>query len=157
MSGIADSDAALDARGMRLAIVRAVFNRPVTDGLLAGARRVLERAGAEDVLVVDVPGAFELPVVADALARRGFDGVVALGAVVAGETDHYEHIARETSRGLQEVAVRTGVPVGFGVLTVRRAEHAFARSAPGGDNKGAEAAAAVVRTVSVLRSLEGRP
>jgi 6,7-dimethyl-8-ribityllumazine synthase len=144
------------ARGLRVAIVRARFNPVVTDGLLEGARTALEEmgAGTRDVLVVDVPGAFELPVAARTAARSGrFDAVVALGAVIRGDTDHYEHIARETASGLARVALRTGVPVGFGVLTVEREEQALARAAVGPENKGGEAARAAVATVHALRAL----
>jgi 6,7-dimethyl-8-ribityllumazine synthase len=106
------------------------------------------------VSVIDVPGAFELPLAARAGAESGrFDAVVALGAVIRGETDHYEHIAREASAGLAAAARETGVPVGFGVLTVEDQAQARARSAPGPGNKGAEAARAAVAMVHVLRKL----
>jgi len=144
------------ARGLRVAIVRSLFNAAVTDGLLEGARAALQEMGAgrKAVTVVDVPGAFELPLAARAAARsRRFDAVVALGAVIRGETDHYEHIAREAAGGLARVARQSGVPVGFGVLTVEREEQALARSAPGPENKGGEAARAAVATVHALRAL----
>ena len=144
------------ARGLRVAIVRSLFNRPVTDGLLAGARAALAGMGAAErrVVVYDLPGAFELPLAAQAAARSGrFDAVVALGAVIEGETDHYEHVAREAASGLAAVARETGVPVAFGVLTVRQEEHARRRAAAGPDNKGAEAARAAVTTALVLRSI----
>jgi 6,7-dimethyl-8-ribityllumazine synthase len=147
------------ARGMRVAILRSVFNDSFTDGLLAGARAALEEMGAEAgrVAVFDVPGAFELPLAARVAALSGrFDAVVALGAVVRGETDHYEHVAREASAGLAAVSRETGVPVAFGVLTVRSPEHAERRSAPGPDNKGAEAARAAVSMVHALRAIRGR-
>ena len=145
----------LDAGGLRIGIVQSTFNAGVTDGLLAGALEVVEAAGAGEVTVAKVGGAFELPLVARALAESGCDAVVALGAVIMGETDHYEHIAHRASEGLQRVMLETGVPVGFGVLTVRQAEHAYARSAPGPLNKGAEAAAAAIRTANVLRAIRG--
>lgn len=135
------------ARGLRVAVLRAQFNPAITSGLLAGALEALRGMGARerDVVVRDVPGAFELPVVARAAARSGrFDAVVALGAVVKGETDHYEHVARAAAAGLCAVALETGVAVGFGVLTVRQARQAARRSAPGEENKGAEAARAAV-------------
>ena len=147
------------ARGLRIAIVRALFNPKATDGLLQGAREELAVLGADArrVHVFDVPGAFELPLAAQAAARsRRFDAIVALGAVIQGETDHYQHIARETAAGLAAVARETGVPVGFGVLTVRRAAHALARSGRSGDNKGREAARAAVFTVHTLRALRPR-
>jgi 6,7-dimethyl-8-ribityllumazine synthase len=145
-----------DARGLRVILLRSTFNAAVVDGLLEGAREALRTMGArdEDVTVADVPGAFELPLVAAAAARSGrFDAVVALGAVIRGETDHYEHIAREAASGLAAVARETGVPVGFGVLTVTREAQARARSRPGPGNKGAEAARAAVATARLLASL----
>jgi 6,7-dimethyl-8-ribityllumazine synthase len=147
------------ARGLRIAILRALFNPQITDGLLEGARQALAEWGADPrrVRVFDVPGAFELPLVAQAAARSGrFDAIVALGAVIRGETDHYEHIAREAAAGLAAVARETGVPVGFGVLTVRRVAHALARSGREGDNKGREAARAAVLTAHTLRALRVR-
>jgi 6,7-dimethyl-8-ribityllumazine synthase len=146
------------ARGLRIAVLRARFNSEVTEGLLTGALAALREMGARDsaVAVHDVPGALELPVAAAAAARSGrVDAVVALGAVIRGETDHYEHVAREAATGLAAVARETGVPVGFGVLTVREERQATARAAAGPDNKGAEAARAAVATVSVLRALGG--
>lgn len=143
----------LDASALRIGIVQSIFNAPVTAGLLAGALAVVEEAGATDVTVVKVPGAFELPLVARALAALGCDAVIAVGAVVLGETDHYEHIAHRASEGLQQVMLETGIPVGFGVLTVREPEHAYARSVPGPLNKGGEAAAAAIRTANVLHAI----
>ncbi len=109
-----------------------------------------------DVSVFDVPGAFELPLAARAAALSGrFDAVVALGAVIQGDTDHYEHVAREAASGLAAVARETGVPVAFGVLTVREARQAEERAQPGPGNKGAEAARAAVMLVRALREIEG--
>jgi 6,7-dimethyl-8-ribityllumazine synthase len=109
--------------------------------------------GADEVRQEKVPGAFELPLAAKAAAIAGYDAVVALGAVIRGETDHYEHIAREAASGLASVALETGVPVGFGVLTVADESQALARSAPGPENKGAEAARAAVAMARVLERL----
>jgi len=136
--------------------VRARFHPEVADGLLFGALDALREMGALDeaVTVADVPGAFELPLAARAGAQSGrFDAIVALGVVIRGETDHYEHIAREASSGLAAVARETGVPVGFGVLTVADEAQARVRSRPGPGNKGAEAARAAVAMVHVLRRL----
>ena len=104
--------------GLRVAVVVGEFNKPVTRGLLAGALGTLERLGVTDPDVVWVPGAFEMPVVAQALASD-HDCVVALGAVVEGETDHYLHIATQATAGIARVALDTGVPVANGILTVR--------------------------------------
>lgn len=145
----------LDASGLRVGIAQSMFNETVTAGLLDGALEVLRDANAAEVTLVEVPGAFELPVVAQALIESGHDAVIAIGAVVLGETDHYDHIAHRASEGLQRVMLDTGRPVAFGVLTVREGEHALVRSAPGPRNKGAEAAAAAIRTANVLRAIEG--
>lgn len=144
---------AFDASGLRVAIAVATFNAFVTDGLLDGALAALEKAGASDVLVVRVPGSFELPVVAKALAEGGFDAIVALGAVIEGETDHYEHVATQTAAGLREVSTATGVPVALGVLTVRDPQHARERSLPGAGNKGAEAAEGAVIAANAIRTI----
>src|SRR5438093_10833814 len=147
-----------DARGLKILILRAAFNPRIVEGLLAGARSALTSMGvAKSAVTVDeVPGAFELPLAARAAADSGrFDAVVALGAVIRGDTDHYEHIAREAAAGLAAVARETGMPLGFGVLTVASEEQAFARSAPGPGNKGAEAALAAVAMVHVVRRLRG--
>jgi 6,7-dimethyl-8-ribityllumazine synthase len=152
------STARADARGLRVLVLRSSFNADVVDGLLAGARQALRAMGArpQDVTVVDVPGAFELPLAAAAGARsRRFDAIVALGAVIRGETDHYEHIAREAAAGLAAVAREAEIPVGFGVLTVTDESQARARSAPGPGNKGAEAARAAVVMVRTLAGLRG--
>ena len=141
-----------DVTGLRVGVVRSLFNASVTDGLLAGALEWLDGAGVESVTVVDVPGAFELPVAAAALCAD-HDAVVALGAVIAGETDHYEYVARSACDGLMRVMLDHGVPVGLGLLTVRDPDHAITRSAPGPDNKGAEAAAAATVTAALLRDL----
>lgn len=153
--GTRELRAPYDASGLKVALVVAEFNASVTDGLLEGALASLQEAGADDVTVVRVPGAFELPLVCRRLAAGGADAVIALGAVVLGETDHYEHIAHRASEGIMSVMLETGVPVGFGVLTVRDPAHALARSRPGPGNKGAEAAEAAVRTAVFLRSIPG--
>ena len=146
-----------DGRGLRVVLLCARFNTAVVDGLRDGALSALDEMGTvrANVTVVDVPGAFELPLAAAAAARSGrFDAVVALGAVIRGETDHYEHIAREAASGLAAASRETGVPVGFGVLTVSEMEQARRRAAAGPDNKGAEAARAAVAMVHVLRTLK---
>ncbi|HSM02649.1 MAG TPA: 6,7-dimethyl-8-ribityllumazine synthase [Acidimicrobiia bacterium] len=143
----------LDASQLRIGIAVADFNGAITRGLLSGAMEVLASAGAPDPLVVVVPGAFELPVAARGLIDAGCDAVIALGAVILGETDHYHHVATQAASGLQQVSVATGVPVAFGVLTAQNASQAAERSAPGPANKGAEAAEAAVRTANALRGL----
>jgi len=148
-------DGAVDGRGLKIGVAVASFNAFVTGGLLQGALAALAGAGVDDPIVLRVAGAFELPVAARALVAAGCDGVVALGAVIKGETDHYEHVATQAIAGLQQVAVQTGVPVTLGVLTARQADQARARSLPGPGNKGAEAAEAAVRAAGALRRLRG--
>ena len=147
-----------DARGLRVALLHASFNEEVVAGLLRGAREALREMGAaeKDIEAIPVPGAFELPLAARAAAHFGrFDAVVALAAVIRGETDHYEHLSREVSAGLAVVARESMIPVGFGVLTVEKEAQAVARSQAGPANKGAEAARAAVTMVHVLRDLRG--
>jgi 6,7-dimethyl-8-ribityllumazine synthase len=146
-----------EGRGIRVVLLRSLFNEAIVGGLVAGAQEALAEMGVapSDVTVLDVPGAFELPLAAAAAADSGrFDAIVALGAVIRGETDHYEHIAREAASGIAAVARETRIPVAFGVLTVGDIAHARARSAPGPENKGAEAARAAVAMVSLIRELE---
>ncbi len=152
MSGTPDAEllGEFDAAGLKIGVAASTFNAEITNGLLAGALSVLDDA---EVTVVRVSGSFELPLVARSLIEAGCDAVVAIGAVVLGQTDHYEHIARETARGLQDVMLASGVPVAFGVLTVRDVEHARHRSLPGPGNKGTEAAEAAVRTARLLQAL----
>ena len=148
-----------EGHGLKVALLTSSFNAAIVDGLLTGARQALSEMGvaAADITVIDVPGAFELPLAAAAAARsKRFDAVVALGAVIRGETDHYQHIAREAASGLAAVARETGVPVGFGVLTVTDEKQAIGRARPGPRNKGAEAARAAVAMVRVVRSLQAK-
>ena len=145
----------LDAQGLRIAVVRARYNDHITSGLLEGAVGYLRAAGAHHV-VYETPGAFELPLVCAELADSTYDAVVALGAVVNGDTDHYEHVAGRASEGLMKVALETRKPIAFGILTVQHEEHAIVRSRPGPGNKGAEAAAAAVETVLLMREISQR-
>lgn len=144
-----------EGRGLKVGVAVASFNAFVTDGLLEGALQALAAAGVEDPVVLRVAGSFELPVAARGLVEAGCDAVVALGAVIKGETDHYEHVATQAIAGLQQVAVQTGVPVGLGVLTARRAEQARARALLGPANKGAEAVEAALQAANALRRLRG--
>ena len=137
-----------------LLLVRAPYYTNVVDGLTNGAERILREAGAT-FETLDVAGAFELPQ-AIRLALRGakrFDGYVALGCVVRGETDHYDHICREAIGGLMQVSLQFGLALGQGVLTVHRIEQALARSGRDGHNKGAEAAAAALVQINTARRL----
>jgi 6,7-dimethyl-8-ribityllumazine synthase len=145
------------AIGQRFAIVVARFNESVTDGLLAGAREVLTEAGVrdEDVTVLRVPGAFEIPLAAQRLAETGrFSAVICLGCVIKGDTMHFEFIAGAATEGIARVATATGVPVAFGVLTTLTDAQAVERSIPGPDNKGREAALAAVEMATLLRAID---
>lgn len=148
------SSVPISAEGLRIGVVTAVFNETITSGLKAGAIQALEESGATDVIVVDVPGAFELPLMAQRLSLVGCDAIVCLGAVVEGDTDHYEHVAHRASEGLMRVQLDTGTPLTFGVLTTRDAEAAVARSQPGPDNKGRAAALAAIVMAQELKALE---
>ena len=135
-------------------MVRAPYYRDVIDGMTRGAERILREAGATHE-VLDVAGAFELPQ-AIRLALRGnrrFDGFVALGCVVKGETDHYEFLCREAMAGLMNVALQYGIALGSGLLTVHDIAQAVARSSDDGHNKGAEAAAAALLQIAAAREL----
>jgi 6,7-dimethyl-8-ribityllumazine synthase len=146
------------AAGYRFAIVVSRFNEEITSGLLAGARAALAEASVrdDDVTVVHVPGAFEIPVASLHLAESGeYDAVICLGCLIKGETMHFEYIAAAASQGIMNVSTVTGVPVAFGVLTAVTDEQAEARSAPGPGNKGREAALAAVEMAALFRQLGG--
>ena len=146
----------IDGKGLRVAIVAASWHLTVMDGLIDGARRGLADAGVVSVDLVRVPGAFELPVACARLAAS-HDAVVALGVVIRGGTPHFEYICQAATMGLTDVSVRTGVPVGFGVLTCDDEQQAFDRAGLEGssEDKGHEAATAAVATAITLRTLRG--
>lgn len=156
MSGTRTIDAEVSARGRRVALVASRFNDVIVDALVKGASATwLERGGAtDDLLVVRVPGAFELPLAAARLAGSGrYEAVVALGCVIRGDTPHFEYVAGECARGLQQAALDTGVPIAFGVLTVDTLEQARERAVPGAGNKGAEAMDAALEMAALLKRL----
>jgi 6,7-dimethyl-8-ribityllumazine synthase len=138
---------------LRVGVVASLFHEQVMDGLLEGALRALREVGVTEPTVVRTPGSFDLAVVAKALANRGCDAVVALGAVIQGGTPHFEYVCQAATAGLTRVAVDTGVPVGFGVLTCDSEQQALDRAGlPGSsEDKGYEAATAAVATAMVLR------
>jgi 6,7-dimethyl-8-ribityllumazine synthase len=144
-----------DGSGLRVVVVAASWHEPVMAGLLAGAERALHEAGVTDPVVVRVPGSFELPVAAARAARAGADAVVALGVVIRGGTPHFDYVCQAATSGLTDVAVQTGVPVGFGLLTCDDDAQAIDRAGlPGSrEDKGAEAAEAAVTTAVALRAL----
>ncbi|WP_150306987.1 6,7-dimethyl-8-ribityllumazine synthase [Planctomonas psychrotolerans] len=154
MSGEGSPDISVDGRGMAITIVAGRWHTEISDGLLAGARRVLEESGAE-VREVRVPGSFELPVAALAALNGGADAVVALGVIIRGGTPHFEYVSDAATSGLTSVTVKTGKPIGFGVLTLDDEQQGIDRAGlPGSkEDKGAEAAEAALAMVAVLRSL----
>jgi 6,7-dimethyl-8-ribityllumazine synthase len=123
-----------DARGLKFAIVVARFHTAITEAMLSCARQTLEDAGADAPDILHVPGSFELPLAVKLVAQRGaYHAIVALGAVIRGETPHFDFVSAEAARGLQQVALETGVPVAFGVLTTDTLQQAQARISKGRD------------------------
>jgi len=136
------------------AIAVARFYEELADRLVAGAQAAFAEAGAGEADVFDVPGAFELPMAAKLCAESGrYDGVACVGAVIRGETDHYDWVCAESARGIQDVQLRTGVPCAFGVLTVDTMEQALARTGDGKRHQGEDAARAVLRMAELRREL----
>jgi 6,7-dimethyl-8-ribityllumazine synthase len=147
----------LDGSALSIAIVCGRFNDHIVSELLAGARRGLARCRVPDssIDVVWVPGAFEIPLAAIALAGSGsYDAVITLGAVIRGDTAHFEFVAGECARGIQSAQLETGVPIMFGVLTVDTNDQAVVRSGPGIDNKGDEAAVGAVEMGLLVNRIE---
>jgi len=147
-----------DASPFRFAVIVSRFNDAVTGSLRDAAVSALKEAGASDanVHVFNVPGAYELPQAARAAAESGrFDAIVCLGCVIRGETPHFEYISSSVAHGITAAAGETGVPMSFGVLTTDTEAQAAARSGPGADNKGREAAAAAIEMAALFRTLSG--
>ena len=144
----------IDASGLRVVIVAGTWHQVISDGLIAGAVRALDAAGASFELV-RVPGSFELPVASLAALNAGADAVVALGVIIRGGTPHFEFVSSAATDGLTRVALDTGKPVGFGVLTLDTEEQGIDRAGlPGSrEDKGFEAADAAIRTALVVRAL----
>lgn len=146
----------LMAAELKFAIVAARFNEEIVESLLDGALAAFERQGAsaEDVTVVRVPGAFELPLIASKLAgSKRYNAIVALGAVIRGGTPHFEYVCHEAASGLTRVALDSGVPVVFGVLTTDNLAQAQERAGPGAGNKGAEAALVAIEMANLMKHL----
>ncbi len=147
----------LDGTGLKIGIVAGRFNDLITSRLLEGARDGLVRHGVseDDITVVMVPGAFEIPVAARRCADSGaFDAVITLGAVIKGSTDHYEHVAGQAAAGIARVAADTGVPVIFEVLMTENIDQAIERAGTKVGNKGFDAAMAAIETARVLAALD---
>ena len=156
MSGDGAPEIITDGTGLKVTIVAGRWHEEITDGLLAGARRVLAASGAE-VTEVRVPGSFELPVVSKAALDAGADAVVALGVIIRGGTPHFEFVSDAATSGLTQVAILTGKPVGFGVLTLENEKQGLDRAGLLGskEDKGAEAAEAALATAVIIRGLSG--
>ena len=145
----------LDGSSLRVAVVAAEWHATAMGGLLAGAERALADCKVESCSIVRAPGSFELPAVAQAMARQGFDAVVALGVVVRGGTPHFDYVCQAVTEGLTRVALDAGIPVGFGVLTCDTDEQALARAGLEGstEDKGYDATHAAVSTALTLKSM----
>ena len=146
-----------NARGLRFGIVASRFNDFIVDRLLDAAVGTLLKHGvtAGDIEVVRVPGAFEMPLAIKKLATsRRYNALIALGCVIKGATPHFDHVAREASRGVADVSMNEEIPVGFGILTVDTIEQAIERAGTKAGNKGADAALAAIQMATVLRQLE---
>jgi 6,7-dimethyl-8-ribityllumazine synthase len=154
MSGQGSPELDVDGSELRVVIVAGSWHDEITNGLIAGATRTLEASGA-DFDLVRVPGSFELPVVAKAALDGGADAVVALGVIIRGGTPHFEYVSSAATDGLTRVAVDTGKPVGFGVLTLDDEQQGLDRAGlPGSkEDKGREAAEAAIATVRAIRAL----
>lgn len=147
----------LEGKGIRVALVVSRFNELVTGRLLAGAEDCLERHGCavKDRTVVRVPGSWELPLAANRLAAtKRFDAIIALGALVRGETPHFDFLAAQVARGMAEVGMRSGIPVIFGVLTTETVEQALDRAGAKTGNKGWDAAMSAIEMVNLFRGLD---
>jgi 6,7-dimethyl-8-ribityllumazine synthase len=146
----------LDARGIKIGIIVSRFNNFITDKLLDGALEGLKSHGSEadDVTVIRVPGAFEIPLLADRMAASGkYDALVCLGAVIRGETPHFEYVSEAVTRGIGEAIAKYRIPMGFGVLTTNNVEQAMERAGSKDANKGYEAALTALEMVRVIRRL----
>ena len=145
----------IDCHDLRVAVVASNWHTQVMDGLLAGAERALKAYRVEAPVVVRVPGAFELPVVAGALATQGYDAVVALGVVIRGGTPHFDYVCNATTDGLSRVALDTSTAIGFGLLTCDDEQQALDRAGldDSSEDKGWEAAAAALETAQLLKQV----
>lgn len=156
MSGAGAPTISTDATGIKVTIVAGLWHTEISDGLLAGAHRALAESGA-DVTEVRVPGSFELPVASKVALENGAEAVVALGVIIRGGTPHFEYVSAAATDGLTRVALDTGKPVGFGLLTLDDEQQGIDRAGlPGSkEDKGREAAEAAVSTALLLRALRG--
>lgn len=157
MNEIATKEGELVLQGARIALLVSRFNGFIVENLLEGALDTLKRHGADEreLQIIRVPGAFEMPLVAQRLAAsKRFDALVALGAVIRGGTPHFEYVAGECTKGLAAVSLKYDLPVAFGVLTVDTIEQAIERAGTKAGNKGAEAALSAIEMIGLLRNLD---
>jgi len=150
-------DGKLNAEGLRFGIVVGRFNSFIGERLLEGALDALIRHGADDaqITVVRVPGAFEIPLASQKMARSGkFDALICLGAVIRGSTPHFDYVSSEVTKGIAHVSLETGIPVAFGVLTVDTIEQAIERAGTKAGNKGFDAAMTVIETANLFRLMD---
>ncbi len=157
MSTIKTIEGGLTVRGARFGIIASRFNSFIVDSLVDGAIDALKRHGAEDgnIQLVKVPGAFEMPLAASRMAaKKEYDAIIALGAVIRGGTPHFEYVAGECTKGLAAVSAQHDVPVAFGVLTVDSIEQAIERAGTKAGNKGVEAAMSAIEMVNLLQNLD---
>ena len=154
MSGDGAPEIQADGKGLKITIVAGLWHEEIANGLLAGAQRVLDAAGAE-VTVIRVPGSFELPVVSRAALVNGANAVVALGVIIRGGTPHFEFVSDAATSGLTQVAIETGKAIGFGVLTLDDEQQGLDRAGlpESGEDKGAEAALAAMATAIIIRNI----
>ncbi len=159
MSGGGAPELAIDASGAQVVIVASSWHTEVMDGLIAGAQRALSDAKVTDIRLVRAPGSFELPILAQAYANAGADAVIALGVIIRGGTPHFEYVSAAATDGLTRVAIDTGVPIGFGLLTTDDEAQALDRAglADSHEDKGREAVEAALATWDILRSLPKNP
>lgn len=148
----------ISGKNLKIAIVQARFNKEITGGLKKGALKALEEAGVrkKSIFIFEVPGSFEIPLVCQKIADppaggKKFDGIVALGAIIKGETAHFEHVSRSAIDGIIKVMLDANLPISLGVITTFNLRQAKARSGDNKNNKGYEAAMALIETVNVLR------
>lgn len=150
----------LTADGLRFAIVVSRFNEFITSRLLAGALDALKRHGGkdDDVTIAHVPGAFDIPLIARRMAASGvYDAVICLGCVIRGQTPHFEYVAGESAKGIAQVALSTGVPTTYGMVTADTLEQAIDRAGAKAGNKGFDAALGAIELVNLLRLLPSSP
>lgn len=145
-----------DAKDLKIAIVASRFNDFIVDRLVGGAVDYLLRNGAarENITLIRIPGAFEMPIVAKKIAQKGeYDGILALGAVIRGGTPHFDYVCNEAAKGLAQISLESDTPLGFGLLTCDNIEQAIERAGSKAGNKGVEAASAMLETIRVMEQL----